>query len=494
MNNQVFGVLVIAFCVFLYWIAWKKQVENKMTIAVVLLLLGGLALRIFTSLDFYLHPWDERYHALVAKNLMHHPLIPTLYDNPILSYDYKNWIANHVWLHKQPLALWSIALSFKIFGVNVIALRLPAIILSTLGILIVYKIGRMMFSQRVGFIAAFLFSIHGLIIELSAGRVATDSVDISFLFFIELAVYFALLFAKTGKVKFNILTALSVGAAIMSKYLPALIVLPIWLLFVIQYKQVSLKKSILQFLLLVSIILVIVLPWQIYIHQAFPQEALWESNYNLRHFTEIIEEQTGGWFYHFSRMRILFGEIIYLPLIWLIYKSIKSKRNLIRWSLLVWILIPVIFFSLAKTKMQGYILFTAPALFILTALFWDYLYRFKNLIKYKWLNYIILILLIGLPVRYSFERIKPFDLTSRSPVWAEELIKLNQIPHSSKSVIFNISRPVETMFYTDFIAYDFLPDVKEIREIKEKGYDIFIANDSLFLSGEDGVKHITLKE
>ena len=57
-----------------------------------------------------------------------------------------------------------------------------------------------MYSQRVGFIAAFLFSIHGLIIELSAGRVATDSIDIFFLFFIELAVYLTLRFAKPEKI------------------------------------------------------------------------------------------------------------------------------------------------------------------------------------------------------------------------------------------------------------------------------------------------------
>ena len=49
-----------------------------------LILLGAFALHLWVSMDPYLHEWDERYHALVAKNLMPHPLKPTLYDNPVL--------------------------------------------------------------------------------------------------------------------------------------------------------------------------------------------------------------------------------------------------------------------------------------------------------------------------------------------------------------------------------------------------------------------------
>ena len=40
-----------------------------------------------------------------------------------------------------------------------------------------------------------------------------------------------------------------------------------------------------------------------------------------------------------------------------------------------------IFFSFAKTKMQGYILFTSPALFLMTSEFWFMLLDYK--IKHK---------------------------------------------------------------------------------------------------------------
>src|SRR5438270_8755205 len=53
--------------------------------------------------------WDEVFHAVVAQNLLKHPLQPTLVDVPYLPYDNTKWTENHVWLHKPILPLWQIA-------------------------------------------------------------------------------------------------------------------------------------------------------------------------------------------------------------------------------------------------------------------------------------------------------------------------------------------------------------------------------------------------
>lgn len=201
MGNLIAGIPTILICAIGYYFAFRLFRQDKWAFAIILIMVAGLILRAYAATEFYLHPWDERFHALVAKNLIKHPLIPTLYDNPILAYDYRSWYGNHIWLHKQPIPLWSMATSMYIFGINEIALRLPSIILTTLGIWITFSIGRHLFSIKVGFIAAFLYSIHGLIIELTAGRVATDHVDIFFLFFIQLAVLMAIKFAdKKGHI------------------------------------------------------------------------------------------------------------------------------------------------------------------------------------------------------------------------------------------------------------------------------------------------------
>jgi len=179
-NNQVFGIITVLICSIGYFYSWKYASKGKYKIAVLLLILCGFILRIYIATDLYLHVWDERYHALVAKNLLHHFFIPTLYDNPVLPTGKYNWTTAHIWLHKQPFPLWTMAISMKLFGINEIALRIPSILLTTAGIGITYMIGKYFYNRKIAFVAAFLFSINGLIIELTGGRTATDHIDAFF--------------------------------------------------------------------------------------------------------------------------------------------------------------------------------------------------------------------------------------------------------------------------------------------------------------------------
>jgi 4-amino-4-deoxy-L-arabinose transferase len=80
---------------------------------------GGACMAYFVcSLDLFLHDWDEQYHALVAKNMMSDLFNPVLYRNELLAGDSGDWFLTHIWLHKQPLFLWQMALSQKIFGIS----------------------------------------------------------------------------------------------------------------------------------------------------------------------------------------------------------------------------------------------------------------------------------------------------------------------------------------------------------------------------------------
>ncbi len=473
MDDINLGIITVLLCIAGYSFAWKYQSKDKYTIAISLLIISGLILRIYTSADFFLHSWDEMYHALVAKNLIKHPLLPTLYDNPVLPYDFKAWVQNHVWLHKQPLPLWTMALSMKMFGVNEIALRLPSILLSTAGIFFTYYIGKYFFDRKIGFLAAFFFSINGLIIEMMAGRVASDHPDTFFLFFVEAAIFFSILFIEKKNMIFNLLAGIFIGAAILSKWLPALIVLPIWGILAYSSGKFSLKYIAMQFVVLTTVCAAVFLPWQIYIFNAFPLEAKWESDFNFRHINEVIEGQVGPWHYYLDKIRISFNELIYLPLLWYIWKVYKNIHVWKSLALLIWILIPLIFFSFVATKMQGYILFTAPALFIITADFYDALVSYRKNQKHKWFITLVLLILIALPVRYSIERIKPFENTDRHPQWVRDLKALN-INDEKNTILFNYDHPIEAMFYTDMTVYKELPEINILYELKEKGYKVLI--------------------
>ncbi len=476
MDNLLFGILTIILCFTGYSFSWKFQMQDKYKLAVLLLLICGLTLRIYTSADFFLHAWDERYHALVAKHLIHHPLTPTLYENPVLPYDYKNWLGNHIWLHKQPLPLWGMALSMWMFGVNVFALRLPSIILSTIGIWLTFSIGKYFFSKKVGFLSAFLYSINGLIIELAAGRVATDHIDIFFLFFIELAVFFSIRFVQKNNTVYNILAGLSIGAAVLSKWLPALIVLPVWLLIVADSGKFKTKTIVFQFLLLLVTCIAVFLPWQLYIFHVFPLEAGWESGFNIKHFNEVIEGRTGPFYFYIDQIRINYGDMIYLPLLWFLWKTFKNLKNYKNLAITIWFLVPLLFFSFAKTKMQAYILFTSPALFMITSDFFYRLVDYKKQHRPKWVFNLILILLIALPIRYTIERTKAFQKRDRYPQWVANLKKLNN-DKINNGILFNYDKPIEAMFYTDLTAYRHIPDNNTIAALTEKGYTIIINDD-----------------
>ncbi len=475
MTNLFFGIPALLVSSFLFYKAYRNYQSSNFYASLAFILLAGLLLRVYAGTDFYLHDWDEKYHALVAKNLMQHPFQPTLYDKPVLPFDYKNWTANHVWLHKQPLPLWAMALSLKLLGINEIALRIPSIVLSTIGIWLTFQIAFYFFGNKVAALAAFFHAIHGLTIELTAGRVATDHVDIFFTFFIELGVFFVIKSCdKPAKKYFPVLIGICMGLAILSKWLPALIICPIWLLLISGTKKVP--EFISDSILILVACAVIALPWQIYIFQEFPLEASWESGYNFRHLFEDVEGHGQPFFYHFDKLRIIYGELIYIPLIWLLYYSLKrAKKRQLKWlALSIWIFVPFLFFSFAKTKMQAYTLFSAPALFIISAAFIRYLriIHLKNP-KFIYFSNLLLFLLIALPVRYSFERIKPFSLRERNPDWAKELRILNKNIPGSNGILFNADRPIETMFYTELTAYPFLPNEAQTKQLKAKGFVLY---------------------
>jgi 4-amino-4-deoxy-L-arabinose transferase len=157
MENLIPGIITVVLCLAGYFQSWRYQAKDNYHLAVWLLLIAGLLLRIYTSTDFFLHYWDERYHALVAKNLINHPFRPTLYDTPLLPYDYFNWPGNHIWLHKQPMALWLMAGSMKLFGINEIALRLPSILMSTAGIWMMWFTGKYFAGKKADTCGIFLF-------------------------------------------------------------------------------------------------------------------------------------------------------------------------------------------------------------------------------------------------------------------------------------------------------------------------------------------------
>lgn len=477
MSNVIWGVPIVSICALAYAYTWRLVNRERYGLALSIIVVCGLVLRIYVGADHYLHDWDERYHALVSRNLLRHWLVPTLYEHPVLPYSYRNWTANHIWLHKQPLTLWLMALSVRAFGLHAFAVRIPAILFSTIAIKLVYDIARVWYEKRIAIIAAFLFSIHGQIIELASGRVGTDSVDVLFLFFILLAVWLSIRAIRSKKLLDHLLVGIAIGLATLTKWLPALIVLPIWAVLAFAAFKEQRGKMFGCFVCLLLAAIAVALPWQLYILHRFPIEARWEYAYNSGHLNSALEGHEGNIFYYFDHLRMKYGELVYLPVLWFTWRGVKSKRAQ-DYAVLLWFWTTYLFFSFAATKMEAYTIIAAPAVFMITAVAFVTLEQeIKANKKYRYLLAMACVALIALPIRYSIERIKPFTTLDRNPDWNKAIKVLQRsTANSAKTVLYNCNHPIEAMFYTECTAYEQPLDSTIKQTLEATGYSVLEAH------------------
>ncbi|MEO9544747.1 MAG: glycosyltransferase family 39 protein [Crocinitomicaceae bacterium] len=453
--------------------------KQKFRISLGVILVLGLLLRVYLSTDNHLHKWDERYHALVAKNLADHPLKPTLFEHHVMPVKGDDWTGTHLWLSKPPVPLWTMAVSMKVFGANTWGVRMPSILFSTLAIFITFLLGKKLFGEQVAIVAAFLHAINGLVIESAAGRVSSDHVETFFIIFVELAVYFVVLSIDLKKAgKWIFLAGVFTGLAFLSKWFPALIVWPIWLLAFVTSRHFSWKNLFIYGGLLVAGTTLIALPWLIIVN-GYGDDILMRV---LFAFSETIQFHDHPRFYFFHQIMIIFGELIYIPIFLGIYLIAKKKSVNQLLLLLVWIVIPLIAFTLGETKRHTYILIAAPAFFLLVAYVANWMLVTYHKTKLRWVAFVVAFALIALPIRYMTERLKLFQASpelsefyQNKPQWEDQF--------TQKDVVFGLQENIDLMFYTDVhAAYQYLPSQETVLRLQKEGFSVVIYSNGSFFT------------
>jgi 4-amino-4-deoxy-L-arabinose transferase-like glycosyltransferase len=476
-SDLIYGIVFIIAHVFCYRWAYVFYKKEQYSLSLCCIILGGFMLRLWCITDPFLHDWDESYHALVAKNLIDNPLKPTLFIDPILNYDYRQWTLNHVWLHKQQLSLWLISLSIQAFGNHEWAVRLPSLIVSTLSIGLTFRIAlHFLESTPKALLVAFFQAINGYVIDIASGRSSTDHVDTVFFFWIELAILCIVLHRERQKHLFIIGAGVALGLSFLTKSFPALIVVLIY--GVLNMCDKSYKALIFNALVMIVIASCLYLPWQFYIFKTFPQEAHYENQYNFEHLFTALEGQTGAWWFYMDYARRVWNELIYGVFIWFLIYLFHHKNNLKLWALWVWIVVPYAFFSMVATKMWGYVLFTVPAIFIIEAhCMWHIKYYY---IKFTVLRHILIYAIIILTIRYAYERVTPFPTENyyKQCKNAQSIKDLSKtLSKTEKNVIFGVENYVACMFYHEgTIAYPFVPKQAVLDSLRKEKYHIIVVN------------------
>lgn len=137
------------------------------------------------------------------------------------------------YLDKPHLHFWLAALSFKIFGIQDWAYRIPSILTTFLAAYSCYGLGKLLYHENVGKLAALIFMTAQTIV-LSNIDVRTDAVLTGFVIF---AIWQFVAYVETKSLKSIALGALGAGLAFSSKGQIGLLVIAISLLCHIGYTK-----------------------------------------------------------------------------------------------------------------------------------------------------------------------------------------------------------------------------------------------------------------
>ena len=147
----------------------------RFTLPLVLLLLVSVFVMFYRLGDAPLQDWDEGIYATIAAEMVERGdyLRMTLMGEP--------------WFEKPLVPFWLNAFSFRVFGVTEFAARFFPALAGIGAVLLLYGIGRRLFSWYAGLWTALLFSLSPLFLDYHMARSADH--DVLFLFGLLAALY-----------------------------------------------------------------------------------------------------------------------------------------------------------------------------------------------------------------------------------------------------------------------------------------------------------------
>jgi len=271
-----------------------------------------------------------------------------------------NWVSPHFmdvrYFEKPAAGYWMIALGQALFGQNLFGVRFASALSTGLGVLLCYLVARRMWNEpRKSFACAMIFMSFTII----AAMAGYANLDPQFNFWVNLslvALWFALDSTSRGQrlVAWAVL-GLACGMGFMTKgflawLLPVLIVLP-WMIWQKRWRELLVYGPV-----AVVVAIVVSLPWALAVHAQEPDYwrfFFWHEH--IRRFAGDDAQHDAPWWFY---LPLLVG--FSMPWVALLPPAFKqawqSRRQSNIGFLLLWLWMPLFFFSLSKGKLPAYIL------------------------------------------------------------------------------------------------------------------------------------------
>jgi 4-amino-4-deoxy-L-arabinose transferase-like glycosyltransferase len=266
------------------------------------------------------------------------------------------------YFEKPPLLYWSVAISYKLFGISEWSFRFTNAAFAFLTVLFMYFFSRKWFSQKIALLSSLiLISSFGF---FSMARIVTTDMCFSFLLFASLLCFYD--FYRNRKTVFLYIFYALAGLATLAKGLAAVILLGCSILiFLITEKNISFLRE-LKWIKGVTIYGIVVLPWIIAISLR-EKEFLYFFIID-QHFLRFATTQhkRSGPFYYFLPVLIgsMFPWSIFIP-----RSIVKLWRKRELRLFIIWSAVVFGFFSMSGSKLPPYILPIFPALSLVLGVF-----------------------------------------------------------------------------------------------------------------------------
>jgi 4-amino-4-deoxy-L-arabinose transferase-like glycosyltransferase len=317
--------------------------------------------------------------------------VGTLWDNSETAYGEvareilltHDWIVMHLngapWFVQPPLYFWIGAIFAHILGVTSFALRLPSAIATILiGAMTGYAVARQA-GTRIGIYASAVLSSS--LMQAVIGRLAI--MDALLDMAVALCIFWWFRALESGRGRYFIYGCVAAGFGFLAKGLVA----PVMALMVIvpyaiwDWRNEPLRLPSWRAWIAGGLAFVlIVAPWMVAVAVVAGPHAFERMivHYTFGRYTSVIENQSGPiWYYVPVLVLGFFPWIAFLPM-GVAYgvaalRNTATPPNLARlWRLaFAWIVVPLVFFSFAQTKLPNYIALELPALALVVALYFD---------------------------------------------------------------------------------------------------------------------------
>ncbi|WP_223525307.1 lipid IV(A) 4-amino-4-deoxy-L-arabinosyltransferase [Pseudomonas sp. A-B-26] len=270
-----------------------------------------------------------------------------------------NWVSPHFmsvrYFEKPAAGYWMIAASQALFGQNLFGVRFASALSMGLSVLLCFLIARRLWNDpRKSFACALLYMSFSVI----AGHAGYANLDPQFTFWVNLSVvglWFALDSVGRQRLFGWAVLGLACGMGFMTKgflawLLPVLVALPymIW--------QKRWKELLIYGPVAIVVAIAVSLPWVLAVHSQEPDYwrfFFWHEH--IRRFAGDDAQHSEPWWYYLPLL-VAFS----LPWVALLPSALKqawqTRRQASIGFLLLWMVIPLVFFSISKGKLPSYIL------------------------------------------------------------------------------------------------------------------------------------------